>query len=604
MPERPLSIATYAVGASLLSISLLYVFGPTFTLDGEGGVGSSKRGVVGLHNRANDCFINSVLQALAGLPDLRRYLIRETHRRRLDGPDVYKVRPEDVEGDGRAAEIKLWKLEGLRQGIVTHALKDVLDKLNERPLQRKTISAQDFIYALEQAFRTRISRQQQDAQELLQVVTERICEEYHSGQKAREAFRKRSVAPLSIEDEKAIDLNGLRISPPQTNGTVIQADPAMEKNEERNSGPVEDPFPFEGQLEAQIECQTCHFKPKPSLSSFVTLSLNVPQTSSTTLNRCFDGILKIEKIDDFKCDFCRLQHAKALKERAIERTEDSSKQNQLLDDLEQIDKALNEDPERNLPDAHLPPLSEAPTRTIDRHMRISKFPRILAVHLVRSIYSMTSLSQKNTAKVSFPELLPLGGILDSKTYKLVGVVTHKGGHNSGHYETFRRQVNIAPFSTPHSFGAQGAYSNGNTPNPSAAHTPRIAASSNSPTPDQRAQSPSASQLSSISHHSSPSSASSRSSTSISSTFRRKPPTSAPRPDSVASTTGQSNTVIDSLPSRPTGPSEADIARYKRKEKRRENRWWRISDDKVRESKTSDVLGMQKEAYLLFYELQH
>ena len=32
------------------------------------------------------------------------------------------------------------------------------------------------------------------------------------------------------------------------------------------------------------------------------------------------------------------------------------------------------------------------------------------------------------------------------------------------------------------------------------------------------------------------------------------------------------------------------------------RWWRISDDKIKESKTSDVLGMQREVYMLFYEM--
>jgi ubiquitin carboxyl-terminal hydrolase 16 len=29
----------------------------------------------------------------------------------------------------------------------------------------------------------------------------------------------------------------------------------------------------------------------------------------------------------------------------------------------------------------------------------------------------------------------------------------------------------------------------------------------------------------------------------------------------------------------------------------------VSDEKVREAKTSEVLGMQKEVYLLFYELE-
>jgi len=42
---------------------------------------------------------------------------------------------------------------------------------------------------------------------------------------------------------------------------------------------------------------------------------------------------------------------------------------------------------------------------------------------------------------------------------------------------------------------------------------------------------------------------------------------------------------------------------KKKKKASDSRWWRISDDKVKECKTGDVLGMQKEVYMLFYELE-
>ena len=34
-----------------------------------------------------------------------------------------------------------------------------------------------------------------------------------------------------------------------------------------------------------------------------------------------------------------------------------------------------------------------------------------------------------------------------------------------------------------------------------------------------------------------------------------------------------------------------------------DRWWRISDEKIKEAKTGDVLSMQREVYLLFYELE-
>jgi ubiquitin carboxyl-terminal hydrolase 16 len=42
---------------------------------------------------------------------------------------------------------------------------------------------------------------------------------------------------------------------------------------------------------------------------------------------------------------------------------------------------------------------------------------------------------------------------------------------------------------------------------------------------------------------------------------------------------------------------------KRKRKVRDDRWWRISDDKIQQASTKDVLDMKQEVYLLFYELE-
>jgi ubiquitin carboxyl-terminal hydrolase 16 len=50
------------------------------------------------------------------------------------------------------------------------------------------------------------------------------------------------------------------------------------------------------------------------------------------------------------------------------------------------------------------------------------------------------------------------------------------------------------------------------------------------------------------------------------------------------------------------PTTADLAKLKKKQRKANVRWWRISDDRVKESSTGQVLGMQKEVYLLFYEL--
>ncbi|KAF2244337.1 cysteine proteinase [Trematosphaeria pertusa] len=595
MPEKPLTIATYAAGASLAAITLVYVFGPTFFLDDDAS-STRKKGVVGLTNAANDCFINSILQALAGLPDLRIYLIRETHRRKLDGPEVYDVDTERLSLESRP--VKPWKLQGLQKGLVTYALKEILDKLNERPIYRKAISPQPFIRALERAFGTRISRQQQDAQEFLQIITERLCDEYHAGTKARRRAQTRGITIVNSDTASERQEIAEQFGISAAKASAISNDEKGTDAVEHESSLSEDGFPFEGKIESQIECLTCGFKPKPTVSTFVTLTLNVPQTSSTSLNRCLDGIFKVEHIEDFKCEYCRLEYVLRSKTQELARASTPELKERLQRDIDKIREALEHDPERPPENVELPGSSLAPKRRIARHMYISSFPKVLAIHLSRSVFAIGSVSTKNLAKVAFPEALPLGGLLNRQNYRLLGMVSHKGSHNSGHYESFRRQVQPMPYSTPHSFGTEGVYSVQASPNPSAVQSPRISTTNLTSINDRASPIPSTSALDSPSLRS----LSSQSSM----TSRGPPPTSAPRDDDSLrppATPPTSTSRPKSLRSlKEKAASITDVNPLKRKSKRTSNRWWRISDDKIKESKTSEVLGMQKEVYLLFYEL--
>ncbi|KAK2626602.1 hypothetical protein QTJ16_003777 [Diplocarpon rosae] len=652
MPEKPLRIASYAAGASLAAITLVYVFAPTFFIDGDPATSSAssrKKTIVGLSNPANDCFINSVLQALAGLGDLRLYLIRETHRRKLGGSEVYAQLVEDL-----ARNMPAWKVEGLQAGLVTEGLKDILNALNERPIYKKTISAGAFVVVLEQAFKQRISRQQQDAQEFLQVVAERLCDEYHAGHRARMLALDAQVKESSDQAEgQPTDQAATKLSPEfklaaspasqvseptipsqNGNGSVLYKD---EKAKEEISPEKEEGFPLEGRSESQIECLTCGFKPSSSKSTFCSLTLSVPQVGSTTLSSCFDQMFKTEYIEDFKCEKCRLVHALETYQRDLSRSDSEQFRKKAQINIEKIQCAIQSNPEDELRDVELPDTKFAPKRKIAKHVRITTFPKVMAIHLSRSIFDARS-TMKNSAKVAFPERLPLGGLISQKIYRLSSVVCHKGSHHSGHYESFRRQTVPPPFSTPHPFQHAGVY-----------NMPPSPLSSQTSTPVRTAHQPGGSNkddstLSSTPEILSPSSAASPSplspymngcpngdslradalgsnSTSGSSstdTTATPGPTSAPRGSDTASIRSKARSTRSAISSKlsrskdfsssnfsPSQESRSGKTSTSEKKRKRNpsNRWWRISDDKIKESKTSDVLAMQREVYLLFYELE-
>ena len=494
------------------------------------------------------------------------------------------------------------------------ALKDILDGLNEKPIRRKVITAWPFLKVLEQVFRQRISRQQQDAHEFLQLVAEKVAEEYH----AMERFKKQRQ-PLAIvvaEGSGEKEMNGIRVE------TEVDPDPFTEKG-----------MPLEGTLESEIECTKCKFKTKPKQSKFVVLTLAVPHKVSTltpgdfptlvlttcwsqpsaTLNECIDGAFTTEYIDDFQCDKCRIQHA--ISHYEGKRPANPSDQTFVARSIKLLKEALEKDPQSPPPDVPLPPSSPATRSRIAKRTRMSSYPAVVVIHLSRSIYDQYLTSRKNVCKVSFPENLIMGGLIDRKAYKLQCVVTHKGGHDSGHYECFRRQIVYPPpFSTPHPPSAGCSP----TSTPSISVT---ASGTTTPFPPKTATGDDQDKRLSVVEANgscSPVAPSERTvvsfSTPLSPNSTAYPDDRPSTPSSVKTTTSAAPTLSDraSLPPSPamtatttktngTIATTTTEARIKKPRAKRNNKWWRISDDKIKEAKTDDVLSQQKEVYLLFYE---
>lgn len=144
--------------------------------------------------------------------------------------------------------------------------------LNERPIYRKTLSARPFLAVLEGVFQQKISRAQQDAHEFLQVVAETLAEEYHKqkrlegGTTIGRMYPETTFQNANAGDDNEGDDNEGRVSAMDETARV------KEQLFQEDGG-----MPLEGKLESEIECQKCHFKPKSTVSTFVVLTLPVPQ---------------------------------------------------------------------------------------------------------------------------------------------------------------------------------------------------------------------------------------------------------------------------------------------------------------------------------------
>ncbi len=618
MPDKPLTVLTYAASASLAAVALVYLFSPNQLIDGDSSTTSAsdrKKGIVGLVNPANDCFINSVLQSLAGLGDLRLFLIREVHRRTLHDQSIYTSVPATNE---KGKGIDLPKVASLQSGAVTQGLKVMLDQLNERPIYRKTISAQAFIAVLEHAFSTRISRTQQDAQELLQILAERLAEEYEAGKRARQRAQKGYLTTAGEDVRSSLNTHG-DLSETRTLDAAVAASELLgpTSTTDRSISATEEGFPLQGQTEARVECQHCRFVPKPVPTSFVMLNLMVPQKTTTTLNECFDAHFKTEYIEDYKCDRCRLIHATETLEEELKFSKVQEQRSIIQKKLERVRTALEVDPEKPPESIRLPDIKHAPKRKVARHVQITRFPKVLVLHLSRSMFDPGSYSMKNPAKLSFPERLPIGGILNRKNYKLLGLVTHRGTHNSGHYETFRRQHLYPPTSKPHVKHSAGPYSASATPGTSNQASPQLSGNLLAPpniqvderashTPEGRA---SVSMMPSPVTSADPSPPSTRP-TSGSAAARANPISgtnpaivaSSYRPDQATTILSPAVNATSSTPNVGRYSGSIDLTRFRRK-KKSSDRWWRISDDKIKECNTVEVLAMQKDVYMLFYEME-
>ncbi|CCK67886.1 putative ubiquitin-specific protease UBP16 KNAG_0A01970 [Huiozyma naganishii CBS 8797] len=143
------SIGVYVTAPTVLS---LIGFGAKFTEDSDNK--RMDKYTPGLSNPANECFINSSLQALSSLDYLTAYL--------HDALLLLSPEEEDVE-----------KNEGTGV-LLTRSLSDIVGQLQTVTCAPQTLSNKQFVRSLERIFRGRMSRTQNDAHEFTQLLVDTL----------------------------------------------------------------------------------------------------------------------------------------------------------------------------------------------------------------------------------------------------------------------------------------------------------------------------------------------------------------------------------------------------------------------------------------------
>ncbi|KAK9476797.1 hypothetical protein V1514DRAFT_335675 [Lipomyces japonicus] len=391
--SRLICIATAVASLAVSAAAYLLFYSPAVIRnDDDVDDEQRQRYTVGLHNPSNDCFANSVLQALSSSSVLESYLATDR----------------------------------VRQYKLSSALLIMISDLNTPIRYARASSPWPFLHVLESIFKSRISRTQHDAHELMHLILQTLTDEYAA-----------------------------------TTTTTAGAPP------------------FEGSTLDSITCQQCFRTTTTSRCKFVVLTLPVPQQSSTTVQDLLAKLLAPEYVTGYGCQSCRLAALAGTARRVVQA------RNLQADDDDDDDVGVDVVPKlagdpvgyykyvcklansaasmtADLPAEIEHDLPRTVRSTIVRQTSLHDLPGLLIVQLSRSIFDGHA-SSRNDCAVQVSEFITLyssagvssllysaattttttagddDGLANKKTYRLVGMIRHSGTHSAGHYECYKRK---------------------------------------------------------------------------------------------------------------------------------------------------------------------
>ena len=247
-------------GKVLLAIGgCVVVAAVTYILQGGKKTGHKKKkqlGVPGLVNNGNTCYLNSVLQALASVSTFLSWI---------------EIISEEHENQNKL-------------GKLTSEMLTFMHILNQSCFEQKVYDA-SVIFQTLSSHGWVISREQQDAHEIFQVLISTLADEQqHASQMTWNSVLS-SQDMLAIHDESIVLRSGVRASKVQRKSLS----------------------PFSGLFGNQMWCKTCSYKYPVKFDSFDTVSLSLSssfQFCSITLEALIRDFMCSEVLESFQCSGC------------------------------------------------------------------------------------------------------------------------------------------------------------------------------------------------------------------------------------------------------------------------------------------------------------
>lgn len=361
--------------------------------------------ICGLKNFGSSCYINLTIQLLFGLAQLKALFTNLEYHKYINDPK-YKNLMQLLQSS-RDTLLLSEAISGLLRTFVTHGSSSIA------PTKFLRIAS-----SLKPDFN--IPHEQQDAQEFLLFVLERLHEEL--------SYK------LLTEN---IDLPSLEHYISKWNININAKDreeylkwyQSLIKSEGKS--PINDMF--QGHLQNKLICNKCGFE-SINYSPFTILSLPIPKTVNgvVDLADCLRYYTQDEILSGDNAWNCPKCHKPEANETTGHALDNHPVFTPKRSGIFKLAKRSKSPPKKPL----APPINMAKNTSISiKTLMFIKLPQILFIHLSR--FSMYNLTDKLNTVIKYPLQLKFNNnsnnVYHEITYKLVGLINHYGNLKSGHY---------------------------------------------------------------------------------------------------------------------------------------------------------------------------